>query len=112
MLVVQLRNCYSHSSVLQEIGNRTGHSPTTWLDDFTAVFDLVVREISDTFERGSLSSLSLLSRPVVIDRPPNREEDKQEQINPSVRNENNNCGHDPSDLAQAFRQQAHDCRSL
>jgi hypothetical protein len=39
------------------------------LDDLTAVFDLVVGEISDAFERGSLS---LLSRPVAIDRSPNR----------------------------------------
>src|SRR5262245_33333672 len=110
MFVVQLRNCCNHSSVFQEIGNSTGHSPTAWLDDLTAVFDLVVREISDAFERGSRS---LLSRPqVAIDRPQNRVEDKHEQRKATVRDENNNCGRYPSDLAQAFRQRAHHCRSL
>ena len=34
-----------HSSVFQKIGNCAGHCPTTWLDDLTAVFDLVVEVV-------------------------------------------------------------------
>ena len=52
VVLEHVRFLQNHSSAFREIGNRTGRSPTTWLDDLAAVFDPVVREISDAFEQG------------------------------------------------------------